>query len=87
MLAALGEDNAQRLAGNFRILKEQFIKIAHAVKQQAVGIRRLDLQKLGDHRRGIGGGFLREVRHINCLAKLRGKCTGMAKVITGFDRR
>ena len=61
MFSALGQHNAKRPAGNFRILEEQLVEIAHPVKQQAVRIGRLDLDKLSHHRRdamgiSLGGG-------------------------------
>ena len=52
MLAAFGERDPERARGDFGVLEEQLVEIAHAVKQQAVGVGRLDLQILGDHGRG-----------------------------------
>jgi hypothetical protein len=36
MLAALGQRDAQRLAGENRIVEEQLVEIAHPVEQQRV---------------------------------------------------
>ena len=55
MLAALGEHDAQRPAGDFGILEEEFVEIAHPVEQQAIGIGGLDLDILRHHRRDAGG--------------------------------
>ena len=58
VLAALGQDDAERPAGGLRVGEEQFVEIAHPVEQEAVGIRRLDLQILRHHRRDarvVGG--------------------------------
>ena len=52
MLAALGQGDAERARGDFRVLEEQLVEVAHAVEQEAIGIGRLDLQILGDHGRG-----------------------------------
>ena len=52
MLATLGERDAESARGDFRVLEEQLVEIAHAVEQETVGIGRLDLQILGDHGRG-----------------------------------
>ncbi len=52
MFAALGEHDAECAGRDFRVVEEQFVKIAHAVKEQAVRIRRFDLDILRDHRRG-----------------------------------
>ncbi len=52
MLAALGQGDAERARGDFGVLEEQLVEIAHAVEQETVGIGRLDLQILGDHGRG-----------------------------------
>ncbi len=52
MLAALGERDAERARGDFGVLEEQFVEIAHAVEQETIGVGRLDLQILGDHGRG-----------------------------------
>jgi malate dehydrogenase (oxaloacetate-decarboxylating)(NADP+) len=46
MLAALGQRDAERAAGDFRVLEEQLVEIAHAVEQQRIGIGRLDLDEL-----------------------------------------
>ena len=55
MLAALGEHDAERAAGDLGVLEEQFVEIPHPVEQQAIGIRRLDLQVLRHHRAGAAG--------------------------------
>ena len=51
MLAALGQDDAERFRGDLGVLEEQFVEIAHPVKQERAGIGRLDVAILGDHRR------------------------------------
>ena len=57
MLAALGERDAERARGDLGVLEEQLVEIAHAVEQEAIGVRRLDLEILGDHWRGAGSVF------------------------------
>ncbi len=66
MLAALGQRDAERPAGDGGILEEQLVEIAHAVEQEAIGVGRFDLQILGHHRRGDGrrGGHLFTARSI-----------------------
>ena len=54
MLAALGQHDAERAAGNFGVLEEHFVEIAHPVEQKAVGIGGLDLAILRHHRRDAG---------------------------------
>ena len=56
VLAALGERDAKRAAGDGGVLEEQLVEIAHAVEQEAIGIGRFDLQILGHHRRGDARG-------------------------------
>jgi hypothetical protein len=51
MLAAFGEHDAERAAGDFRVLEEHFVEIAHAIEQQAVRVGGLDLEILRHHRR------------------------------------
>ena len=53
MLAALGEDDAERLRGDLGVLEEHLVEIAHAVKQQVARIDRLDLQELRHGRRDV----------------------------------
>ena len=57
MLAALGERDVERLGRLGRIIEEQLVEITHAVEQQAVLMRCLDLEILRHHRRrrGFGG--------------------------------
>ena len=50
MLAALGQHDAERARGDFGVLEEQFVEIAHPVEQQAVRIGGLDLDVLLHHR-------------------------------------
>ena len=50
MLAALGQDDAERAGRDFGIVEEQFVEIAHPVEQQAIRIGRLDLDILLHHR-------------------------------------
>ncbi len=47
MLAALGQRDVQRFGRFGRVVKEKFVKVAHAVKQQIFGVGRLDLLVLG----------------------------------------
>ncbi len=49
--AALGQRNIERLRGGDRVVKEQLEKISHPEEQQAAGVRLLDLEVLGHHRR------------------------------------
>ncbi len=44
--AALGQRDVQELRGAARIVEEHLVKIAHAIKQQHVGVLRLDAQVL-----------------------------------------
>ena len=44
VLAALGEDDAERLAGDLGVLEEHLVEIAHPVEQQIARIDRLDLE-------------------------------------------
>ncbi len=55
MLTALGERDPERARGDFRVLEEQLVEIPHAVEQEAVGVRGLDLEILRHHRRGALG--------------------------------
>ena len=63
MLAALGEHDAERARGDFGVLEEQFVEIAHPIEQQAIRIGGFDLDILLHHRRGArsalgaGAGF------------------------------
>ncbi len=60
MLAAFGQDDAERPRRHLRILEEQLVKIAHPIEQQAVRIGGFDLDVLLHHRRdahGVGGGL------------------------------
>ena len=57
MLAPLGERDAERARSDLGVLEEQLVEIAHAVEQEAIGVRRLDLEILCDHRRGAGSVF------------------------------
>ncbi len=54
MFAALGQHDAERLGGDLGVREEQFVEIAHPVKEQRAGIGRLDLAILSDHRRDFG---------------------------------
>ena len=54
MFSPFGQRNIQRRRRFDRIVKEQFIEITHAVKQQAIGMGRLDFKVLGHHRRDAG---------------------------------
>ena len=51
MLAALGQHDAERLGGDFGVLEEQLVEIAHPVEQQQPGMGGLDLKVLFHHRR------------------------------------
>jgi hypothetical protein len=51
MLAALGQDDAERLGCDLGVLEEQLVEIAHPVEQQQSGMAGLDLQVLFHHRR------------------------------------
>ena len=42
VLAALGQHDAERAAGDLRVGEEQFVEVAHPIEQQAVGIGGLD---------------------------------------------
>ena len=64
MLAALGERDAERAGGDRSVLEEQLVEIAHAVEQEAIGVRRFDLEKLRHHRRGDGRPRLARARGV-----------------------
>jgi hypothetical protein len=51
MLAAFGERDAEGAAGDFRVFEEQLVEVAHAVEQQRIRVRCLDLDELLHHRR------------------------------------
>ena len=59
MLAALGQHDAERPAGLLGVVEEQLVEIAHAVEQQRIRVRRLDLDELLHHRRRRAGAPLR----------------------------
>ena len=50
MLAALGQHDAERARGDFGVVEEHFVEIAHPVEQEAIRIGRLDLDILLHHR-------------------------------------
>src|ERR1051326_7738949 len=52
MLAPLGQRDVEGSGRLHRILEEQLVKITHAVEQQIIRMRRLDLQILRHHGRG-----------------------------------
>ncbi len=52
MAPALGERDAERLGGDLGVVEEQLVEIAHAIEQEAAGVRPLDLEILRHHRRG-----------------------------------
>ena len=54
VLAALGQDNAERPGGDLGVVEEQFVEIAHPVEQEGAGILRLDRAVLRHHRRDFG---------------------------------
>ena len=87
MLAALGQDDAERLGGDLGVLEEQLVEIAHPVEQEQPGMAGLDLEILFHHRRdarvyvggrcgfgGRGGGDGLLDRH--CGATYRFRCPG-----------
>ncbi len=55
MLAALGERDAECRRGFHCIIEEQLVKIAHAIEEQRIDIRRLDLNILFHHGRQANG--------------------------------
>ncbi len=55
MLAPLGQRDGEGGCCLHRILEEQFVKIAHPIEQQMLGVRVLDGEVLGHQRRGIAG--------------------------------
>ena len=54
MLATLRQDDAERPARGLRVVEEELVEIAHAVKQEAIRVRGLDLHVLRHHRRHAG---------------------------------
>src|ERR1051325_10778205 len=59
MLAALGQNDAERAARDLGVLEEQLVEITHPVEQEAVRIGVLDLDVLLHDRRRPRGGLLR----------------------------
>ena len=55
MFAAFGEGDIQHLCRHHRVIKEHFIKITHAIKQQAIWIVAFDIKELRDHRGCVVG--------------------------------
>jgi hypothetical protein len=51
MLAAFGEHDAERARRLLGVLEEEFVKVAHPVKQKTIRIGGLDLDELLHHRR------------------------------------
>ena len=51
MLAALGEHDAERLAGDLGILEEHLVEIAHPVEQERACVLRFNSEILRHHRR------------------------------------
>ena len=86
VLAAPGQDDAERAARDLRVLEEQLVEIAHPVEQQAIRIGGLDLEILRHHRRealglrrrgGCGRNFLEGHVHPRSLANRGGGRTGL----------
>jgi hypothetical protein len=84
MLAAFRQHDAERPGGDFGILEEQFVEVAHPVEQQQPGMGGLDLEVLLHHRRdarrlgGRGGvGCLRKrLLDRHCGGKLQNFAAG-----------
>jgi hypothetical protein len=57
MFAALGEHDPERARGDFGVVEEQFVEIAHPVEQEAIRIGSLDLDILLHHGRCARGAF------------------------------
>ena len=55
--AAPGERDAEGPARHLGVIEEELVEVAHPVEEQAVGVRRLDLDILRHHRRGPFGGL------------------------------
>ncbi len=55
VLAALGQHDAERPAGDLGVLEEELVEIAHSVEQEAVRVGRLDLHILRHHGRDAAG--------------------------------
>jgi hypothetical protein len=61
-LSARGQRDVEQLRGAARILKKQLVKIAHAIKQQQVGMLGFDPQVLLHHgRMGCPGGVIHDI--------------------------
>ena len=65
MFAALRQHDSKRARGNLGVFEKQLVKIAHAIKQQAIRIGRLDLDILRNHRRRPGGSLRVSLARIN----------------------
>ncbi len=92
MLAPFGEDYAERPARDLRVVEEELIEIAHPVKQQAVGIGRLDLEILRHHRRearsgDFGIGAVAGGVHRLKTSKSAPGAQGRGRVISTADER
>ena len=51
VLAALGQNDAERPGGDSGVLEKQFVEIAHPIEQERTRILRLDRAVLRHHRR------------------------------------
>ena len=96
MLAALGQHDAERPRGDFGILEEQLVEVAHPVEQQAIRMGGLDLEVLLHHRRQPADGLGSRVGrlggrgmdgHGRKLAKIIGPIPLFARQNARFPRR
>jgi hypothetical protein len=55
--AAAGEGNLKFTGRNLGVFKKQFIKVAHTVEQQGIGVFGLDAHVLFKHGSQFYGGF------------------------------
>ena len=66
--AALGERDVEQLRGTARVVVEHLVEIAHAIKQQYIGVLGFDAQVLLHH-----GGVCSSVILIHEISALRGR--------------
>ncbi len=64
VLAAFGEDDAQRLRGDDSVFEEELVEVAHPVPEDAVRVRSLDFEELRHGGCGFADG--RDARRQRC---------------------
>ncbi len=90
--ATLGEHDSERPRGDFGILEEQLVEVAHAVEQERIRVRRLDLDILRHRRRRLAVAFRGWACRIEHARRLRrtpaeSSAAGRLCVLRGFRCR